>query len=78
MQCHKQQGGSWVILLPKTKAHHVLLYLLRIWHEVEIDYAPIVQVVGPEEISVLRREEADARVIRSGADHTGINCGSAL
>ena len=57
----------------KTKAHHVLLYLLRIWHEVEIDYAPIVQVVGPEEISVLRREEADARVIRSGADHTGIN-----
>ena len=56
----------------------VQLYLLRIWHEVEIDYAPIVQVVGSEEVSVLRREEADARVIRSGADHTGMNCDSAL
>ena len=53
MQSHNRVWPVRGIFLTNRSLSLVELYLLRIWHEVEIDYAPIVQVVGSEEISVL-------------------------
>ena len=47
-------------------------HLLRIRHEAEIENVSLVEVVGAEEVSVLRREETHARVVGPRANHAEI------
>ena len=46
-------------------------HLFRVGHKVEIENLPLVEVVGAEEVAVLRREKPDAGVVGSRANHTG-------